>query len=199
MSTSVANSEIVRQAFRLIDKAPITSFAEGSEEAEAAEELYHKALRLCLEESDWSFASQISELSAVTPTAPDYEADDDLPYAMNLPGDCVRMIEMRSTAVRWRVDRGYLRCDSEGPVKIRYTAMIEDESKLSASFATAVASRLAVELVQRWSTTQGRVQRIDQKAERDMIRAKYADRQSAHPVRYDGRDDERDWVTDAQR
>jgi hypothetical protein len=158
MPSIPAASTIPAQAFRFLELDPISSFADGAPEAAAAAEVYPESLRMVLEVAEWSFATRLAQL-AEADLLDDDVADDDLPHVFVLPDDCVAVREVLGLDVAWRLDQTYLRCDTGGPLKIRYTALIQNEARMPATVRTAVALQMAVLLAPRYMQT--RTKRAD--------------------------------------
>lgn len=199
MTVSIATSGIVAQAFRLMEMQPISSFGDTSEQAIAAAAEYLPALDSCLEEADWSFARQPTELPSVV----EVSGDADLPYVYARPSDLlvIRHVEPKCTV--WRLDADRLRADQPAPLWLRYTARVTDESKLGAAFRIAVAYRLASLLAPRWTKSANRSETLREAADGYIEKALVADRGSASGRRWDGREDYwgagGDWATEAVR
>ncbi|MGR3521938.1 MAG: hypothetical protein ACU0FT_04210 [Paracoccus sp. (in: a-proteobacteria)] len=180
-----ANSGIAATAFRLMELAPFSSFADDTPQAQDAAQEYPRARRMCLEACDWSFASVVAYLPEARPeTAPDPE----LPFSYVLPGDCLRMMQTMCSDIRWRLDRRTVRADASGPLAIRYIADVEDEQILPASFQTAIAYRLAALMSPRWVGAENKAQGLEQRAEMSLRSAMKLDARSASIERYDGAD-----------
>lgn len=199
MPAPVATSTIVSQAFRLMELAPVSSFADDSDQARAAAEQYPVALDMCLEACDWSFASVSVDLPPLA-ALPAANADDALmPYAFALPGDCVVAREVGDRWTRWRRDRDLLRADQPPPLPLRYTARITNEAILPATFRTAVSYRLAALLAASWNGTAAKAANLENGALSALKTAMRNDAGQSALARYDGRDDQPDWVEDALR
>lgn len=199
MTASIATSTIVQQAFRFMERTPPQSFDDATEEANAATEQYPVALANCLEKADWSFASTLVALPERTVPAP-AAVDAALPYFYALPGDLLVIREVGDGSTRFRKDREGLRTDTAGPLRLRYTARIDDESRLPALFQTAVAAQLAVLLSPRFLTTASKIAEIKGDAVSYLKDAARADARTATEARYDGQpDDQGDWATEATR
>lgn len=198
MTTSIATSTIVQQAFRFMERTPPQSFDDATEEANAAAEQYPIALAHCLELADWSFASALVMLPERTVPAPS-AVDPDLPYFFALPGDLVVIREVGDGRTKFRRDREGIRADAPGPLRLRYTARIDDEARTPARFQTAVAAQLAVLLSPRFLTTASKIETIKRDAEVYLKDAARADARTATEARYDGRSDDDDWATEATR
>lgn len=192
MPDPIATSTIVSQAFRLMEKSPISSFADDSEEAAAAAEQYEVAMGMCLEACDWSFASVYAALPEAS--VPGAAADPDLGYAYQMPADCVVLQEVGAIGTVWRRDRDLIRADQAGPLPVRYTGKITDESRLPAIFRTAVAYQLAALLAPRWVNTRTKIADLQSAAEQYLKKSMARDRNQASAMRYDGQPDEGDWA-----
>lgn len=165
-----------------------------------AAEAYPDALRACLEFTDWSFAGRFETLPAATlPIA--NAADPDLPYFFNLPDGLVRVQELRDGLgdVRWRRDGEGIRSDTNGPLQIRYTRMVDAETALPANFKTAVAADLATRLGPRFGLTVSKLDRLEQLRARRLADASAQDAGQASSERYDDQPDYGDWATEATR
>jgi hypothetical protein len=198
MPEPIATSTIVAQAFRLMELGPISSFADDTPQARDAAEQYPEAMRLCLEASDWSFASELAMLPEIA-DLPSSRVDPALPYTYALPGSCVRLLEVGNETVEWRRDKGVLRASVPGPLRIRFTEMVSDETRLPATFRIAVAYRLAAMLAPVWVGAQNKTDGLEEGAARAMAKAERMDARQASPQRYDGGADGGDWAVEAVR
>lgn len=194
MVAPITASNIAAQAFRHLQMSPISSFADDSEQAQSAAEQYPEAMLQCLEGNDWSFGSKVVTLpEAALPV------DVDLPYAYVRPGDFVRIINVQPVDSLWRLDADGFRSDTAGGITIRYTFKITNESQLPALFKGAVAFRLAELLSPRWAKSKSLTNWLAKRADEELAKAKFSDRNSASNSRYDGRDRTGDIVGDALR
>lgn len=196
--TPIAASTIAAQAFRLMELAPISSFADDSAQASDATEQYPLALRLCLELMDWSFARTLVTLPPAEPGA-GVVADPDLPHTYRLPGDCLALRLVLPKDARWRRDADYLRADQAGGLTIRYTRTITDETALPAAFQDAVSLALAVRLAPRWVASRTKRQTLQEQWREAVELARTTERGAASHDRLDGRDVAlgADWATEA--
>lgn len=199
MSVSIATSSIVAQAWRFMELSPISSFDDDTEQARSAGEQYEPALRYCLAKADWSFASVIANLPAAD--LPDTVAADlDLPHFYQPPGDLIRLHEVGDRYTEYRLDLHGLRASDAAPLRIRYTALITDESKLPAGFQASVALRLAIMLGPKWLTTQSKMESLKRDFTAELATAKKEDGRSASGSRYDDNQAQHDdWATEATR
>lgn len=198
--TDIATSTIIQQAFREMELSPPASFGDDSEQAVAAEEQYPEALKLCLEQADWSFASVLVFLSESDLPEGSYE-DPDLPHFYLPPSDMLKMREIGNppNTVEYRRDRDGLRCAAAAPLRLRYTGMVTDETTLPASFRLAVALQLAVLLSPRWLGTTAKIDRLKQAFEIKLKAAMREDGRTASDVRYDDQPPAGDWATNSSR
>jgi hypothetical protein len=194
MPAPVSTSSIVAQAFRFLERTPVSSLADDSEEATAAAEQYPVALRHVLERVDWSFASTRRTLSA----AEDLYPDPVLPWLYLLPEDAVKVREVGDVGTRWRIDRDGLRSDAAAPLPVRYTGMIRDETSLPAMVQTALSLRLAWLLGPRFLETQSKIDGLDAQYRDTLKQAAREDARTASPGRYDGLPDQPDWAMEAR-
>lgn len=207
---NLATSDIVSLAFLAMEKTPPASFGDDSEEAALTAQLYPTARDRCLEKGDWSFASVYAELPLLTLPA-GAAADPALPQTHALPGDCLRLREVGDKYTRWRLDKigdtPALRSDwgtgssAGNTLPIRYTARIENETFLPASFRQAVALQLAIYLAPKFLGTQGKTETLKRDLAEAMDEAQREDSRTASEARYDGLDPQYsdDWVTEARR
>lgn len=189
MTASIAVSGIVAQAFRLLERTPISSLADDSEEAIAAASQYDVALGSCLADGDWTFASTLASLPAVDEPS----LDPILAHVFQRPADLIRVQDVMPSGVRWRLDADRLRTDCPAPLVIRYTARITVETRLPDLFKTAVSYRLASLLAPRWTASINRADELFEKSEDYIARARRSDRRQASPERWDGRNPVRGW------
>lgn len=204
LAVTLATSHIVSLAFLAMEKTPPASFGDDSEEAAQSLRFYPVALDRSLERGDWSFASTWAELPPLNPS-PETARDPALPFTFSLPGDAMRVREVADGLVRWRVDKigdaPALRADCDGPLSIRYTARIDNETLLPAAFKDLVALQLAVYLAPRFLGTSAKVQALKDDLPGAVKEALREDARTASEARYDGLDESHsdDWVTEALR
>ncbi len=192
---AIAASTIAQQAFREMELSPLNSFDDDSEQAQAAAEQYPEALGLVLETADWSFASVLAELSA-SDLPLGSAVDATLPYFYAPPGDAVKVRECgpERQNIRWRRDRDGLRSEQAPPLRLRYTAMIADETQTSASFRLAVALQLAILLAPRWLGTATKIDALKRNFEMKLKKAQREDARNASDARYDNQPETEDWA-----
>ncbi|MEM9782736.1 MAG: hypothetical protein AAF899_09690 [Pseudomonadota bacterium] len=195
---SIAASSIAQQAFRYMETSELASFGDDSDQARAAAEQFPQTRNAALARADWSFASELISLSEAQTAV----ADPDLPYAFVLPSRVLKLREVKADPrPRWRIDRRLLRADMAGPILIRATVQIDDETKLPAEFQNYVSRRLAAALSPRFASAANRARLLMEAAEADFEEALLADRAQASAERWDGRDPtySDDWVGEVVR
>jgi hypothetical protein len=196
MTSSISTSSIVREAFRLMELDPGSSLADGTAKAIAASEQYPEALRECLEQAEWSFASTIANLAeAVLPDGA--IADPELPYLFTLPGDCVRLLSVGDDWTAWRLDAVGLRADDPAPLQIRYTTLISSEAALPATFRFLVALTLAIRLAPMFQTNSTKLEQLRDMAAKHRVLALRQDARTASQQRTDDLSAAGDWVSEA--
>lgn len=198
MPAPIATSTVVAQTFLYLELQAISSFDDASPQAADAAAQYPVALDRCLEVCDWSFASRLAELPQKTPGA-GVVTDPDMPYLFELPGDLIMLRDVGDLRTRWRRDLDGIRADDPGPLRLRYTARVTNEAALPALFRDAVALALAVQMGPRWLSTANKQAELEARADKVLKQAMRADGRSASITRYDGRDMEGDWATEALR
>lgn len=80
-----------------------------------------------------------------------------------LPTDCLRVLSVEGTGVKYEQENGLLLTDEAGPLNIRYLAQITDTSKFSPTFIAAMTTRWAIEMCP--TITKSNTQRSDLWAE----------------------------------
>jgi hypothetical protein len=197
MPVIFATSTIIAQAFGMLELSPPSSFGDDSPQARDAMLHYPSALDMCLDWTDWSFASRMASLPAVA--LPDnVPADPDLPHTYSLPGDCVTFREVKVAGARYRLDETVLRCDQPAPLLVRYTRRLEKEASLPATFRASVALQLAVLLSPTWLGVDAKRARLLQQLDETQRRASKGDARTASPEPY-GDERAQDWVGMALR
>lgn len=197
MPIAIATSTIAQQAFRFMEMRPPASFGDSSEQATSAVEQYDVALAMCLEAIDWSFASAIANLPPVA-DAEITAADSRYPFAYALPGDCLILREVLLAGAAYRLDENHLRCDAEGPLPVRYTRRVTNETRMPATFQTAVALQLAVLLAPRWVEVSSKIDRLEARLGDAIRRAARTDAGTASPMGWHAEANGIDWATEAR-
>ena len=140
---SFSSIELCSKALNKIGANPITSFNEGSVEAEICESMYEnlKQKLLCL--YTWSFAiKEVELLNSDEIGKYGYE------YSYVLPVDFLRLIKISSNA-KYKIAGSYLFCNDE-QVKIEYVSNVDEEyfsPLFISSFIYLMAAELSISLL----------------------------------------------------
>lgn len=194
---NLATSGIVGQALRFAELAPISAFGDDSEMARDTAGSYGTALAECLEVADWSFASTLSRLYAFSILPTGAVADDDLPYLFALPPGLVAVREVGGPWTKWRRDAEGIRADEAGPLRVRYTRLVDSEATMPAAFRKAVAARLGALLAPRWGGATSKTQWLEELSAAALKEAMKGDARQASSLRYDGGPEQGDWLSEA--
>ena len=134
--------EIANQALGRLGARRITSFADGTTEAEAARMYYYSARDRLLEHYTWDFAVQMVQLAAdITPPLFNRAAK------FALPADFMRLmrpfVEANPSGFDLIIQSGFIYTNMSAPINLRYVAQIEDVTRFSPSFHDALVLKLA--------------------------------------------------------
>lgn len=132
---------VVNNALYLMGDTAITSFDDGSAQAEVANAIYEDTVRMALSSHRWRFASKQRELSRVS-VAPTSRWD----AAYKLPGDVVNVttITVSDLPIKYDIygDQAYCNASENDTVVIDYIGR-PDESSWPSSFKMGVKYMLA--------------------------------------------------------
>ncbi len=192
----IATSGVAAQAFMFLELSPISSFGDGSEQAEDAARAYADALDATISGTDWSFASKRASLPEVEIEG--LADDPELAHAYALPPDILVLRRVGCGAVRFRRDAGnLLRAAAPAPLDLRYTSRIDDETLIPASVRLVVALRMALLMAPRWLGSQSKRDQLSRDHREALAEARREDADQASQERYD--DPFGQWVLDATR
>lgn len=197
MTDPIATSTIATQAFIYMELRPLSSYADDSQEAEAARVIYSEARDIVLSSYDWAIARRVVSLPAYA--GDDLVAEDDLPYAYRLP-DGALVVRHVYTQNLWRQDALYIRADEAAPLKLRYTARVDREKDLPAVLRTAIALQMATMLAARYVTNRGKRRDLIDQLDAALAEARRQDQHSASPMLFDtgqATSLSGDWVSEA--
>lgn len=145
MARPTSETQIANLALRHLQTAPILSIDPPDNDSKAAEcayDWYDQARRDTLEAHPWKFASKLASL-AQDNDAPDFGYS----ARYELPADYIRLVQIGSD---WRnplndydIIGNYIHCGESAPLKIIYVYDLEDASKFSPKFITALSFKLA--------------------------------------------------------
>lgn len=138
--------------------AAIVALSESSQEAVACNAIYEQVRDQVLRDFPWPFATKYVELGLVTAAAD----EDELPawgnewaYAYRYPSDCIKLRRLTTgdrtgrTRVPFKLgndDSGRLIFTDQADAILLYTKRFTDPAHFDATFASAVAWKMAIEL-----------------------------------------------------
>lgn len=198
MVTPTATSTIVTQAFRFMEVKPPSSLADNSPKASDASEQYDIALRICLEQEDFSFARRIRDLPSAVLSSNE-TPDAQLPFVFKVPSDLVALRSVRNADIRWRLDSDLIRANVDAPLGIMYTKLITNEKRLPATFQTAVSYQLANLLAPIYVGSRTKRADLMSDGASAMQRAIRNDAVSASHANWDANAVTGDWASDVTR
>lgn len=164
---------------------PVTSIEppdRGSKIAKAAAQWYDDARREALAQTIWDFAIKRVQLSAST--APEFGWST----KFQLPSDYIRIATIGDeanplTADQYTIEDGFILCNEEAPLNIRYVYDVEDITKFSPQFLTAFAKKLASYLSHAITGSLNMAAGLSEMAGDDMVNAKSLDAQQSPPIK----------------
>ncbi len=169
---------LTSRALIRIGAAPITSFDDGSAQAEIAGALYGTVRDGLLSAYAWSFATgQIALSQLSTPPVADYD------YAYQLPNDYLRAMSAgtgtRGRGLKYRISRGSLHTNS--PTVVLTYVFRPQEEEFPPYFDQALIARLAAEFTIPITESTSRAEAMFRLAENEYERARQIDAQQDTP------------------
>lgn len=175
---ALSDIALCSRALIRIGAAPITSFSDGTAEAEIASNLYGPARDAILSAYGWSFATAQANLS-ISGTAPiaDYK------NAFTLPAGFLRAMAAgnggRGRGLEFRIMRNALHCDADAvTLTYIYRAL---EADCPPYFDAALITRLAAEFAIPITESTTRAEALYRLAEQEFQRARQIDAQQDTP------------------
>lgn len=167
---ALCNSAVMR-----CGSEPIASLTDTSKRALAVVSQYSVTLRELLNDSPWNFAIVRATL----------EEDGEAPlfgftHRYKLPTDCVRVLELEDK-VEYRVEKGYVVCDAETSINIKYVTDLADISTYSGSFCKAFVLKLSEDICYVLVQSASLQQAISAEAERYLRKARSMNSQEGTP------------------
>lgn len=165
-----------------IGAIPITSFDEGTAEAEVADALYTTTRDALLAANPWSFATVQASLPRLATDPP-----ADYAYAYQLPANFLRALAAggggSGQGLEYRIAGTALHANSEGVI-LTYLFR-PDEADFPAFFDQALIARLAAEFCVPLTETTSRWETLLRLAESEFARARRIDAQQDTQPRFD--------------
>ncbi len=153
---------IINSALSQLGEAPINDVTDNSRAGRLAERTYDDLRQGLLRDHPWNFA--MTRLSiAASSTAPVWEFERAFP----LPSDCLRVVEVYNPSLlKYRIENTsagtVIVTDLSSPLKIKYTADLEDANRMDPKFREALAARLAMDWAEEITGTAAKVAQIAQ-------------------------------------
>ena len=157
----------------------ITSFDDGTTEAEVAASLYSITCDAILSAHPWNFATQhvILLKLATLPLA-------DFIFAFQIPLDCLRVLSAghngRGQGITYKIYKGQIYADTD-EITITYISQLYEEN-FPPFFCMALISRLAAEFCIPLTDNTSRWMALQELAEAELRRAKLIDSQEDTPA-----------------
>lgn len=137
----VSQTSISNRALAKLGEPRISDFSSSNTKpAKTLNEMYESVRDALLQAYPWNFSIELNGGIAKDGTSPEWEYDN----RFLLPNDCLRLLAIKDDP-DYRVRKGYIHTNDDGPLKIRYIQKVEDEAQFSPLFVEAFASKLAYE------------------------------------------------------
>ncbi len=179
-----SETDVVNVGLRLVGASPITSLTDGSESANAANDIYTEVRDDLLRSHPWNFATKRQKL-AQSSTTPTFEFD----YAYPLPSDWLRTVSVHDndagySTVLYRMEdisgqRAIVTSASE--VWLRYIYQVTDPNLMPADFRRALALSIARDLAVPLASSNTLQDQLSKAADRAIARARSSDAMGSFP------------------
>ncbi len=184
---AVSETDVINAALRLVAAQRITGRAQGNKNSNVADDLYPIVRDTLLRAHSWNFATLRAKL-AQDGAAPAFEFD----HAYAVPSDWIRTISVHDNdagtgTVRYKEEnqggKRYLLASVED-LYLRYVSKVTDVNLFAADFVAALVTALARDLSLPIANSNTMHARFEQRARRDLTRAKSSDSlgQSPEPL-----------------
>ena len=143
---SVSEVSICNQAIGWVGGNRITSFTDGSIEANLCIDNYEGIKKAVLEASDWTFATnRLIPSPEVSPPEFGYS------YSFLMPANCIRVLSVSDNPdwnkegnIEWQYEDRKILCDYQ-IIYVKYIKNVDDTSKFSPLFVQALAARISAD------------------------------------------------------
>ena len=181
-----SETDVANAALRLIGGTRITSFTDGSDNANAVQDLYTELRDDLLRSHPWNFATKRVQL-AQSVTTPSFEFD----YAYPVPSDWLRTMSVHNNDAgdgtiffkEEEVGDQRVITASANQVYLRYIARVTDPNKMPADFRRAFETALASDLAVPVANSNKLNEIMAKRSERALARARSSDSMGASPER----------------
>ena len=135
--------DICNDALAMVGHEPfISALDQAGKTAGLCRMFYPRRRDELLRGHPWNFALKRAEIAAST-DAPVWGPTTLYP----LPSDCLRVLRIDGHPLTdWKVEGRAIACNETAPLNILYVSQVTDTALFDASFATALAARIAVDL-----------------------------------------------------
>ena len=181
-----SDTDIVNRAMQLLKAKRITSLTDGSDGANAANDVFTEVRDDMLRSHNWNFATRRQKL-AKSSTAPTFEFDNAYP----LPADWLRTVSVHGNDAgagtllsrEEEVDDQGVIVTSSDELWIRYVYRVTDPNRMAADFRTAFAFALALAIPGVSNLSAAREEKLEGRAESRLRKAKHSDALGSMPER----------------
>ncbi len=181
-----SDTDIANAAMRLLKANRITSLTDGTNNANAANDVFTEVRDDLLRAHNWNFATKRQKL-AQSSTAPTFEFDNAYP----LPSDWMRTVSVHNNDAGFgtflyreeEVDGQGVIVTSADEVWIRYIYQVTDPNRMAADFRTAFAYALALAIPGVSNLSAAREDRLEDRAGKRLNKAKHSDAVGSVPER----------------
>jgi hypothetical protein len=177
--------DICNRALSRVGDTRITSLTDGTKQATACNSAYEHIRDEVLRSHPWNSAIARASIAKLS-DAPAFGYDDQY----QLPADCLRVVEVYDSRLPWVVEGDVILSDDGSPLKIRYIKQETDPNKYDPLLLSAIAGRLALELVEELTQSNTKRERALQEFEVIMSTARRADAQEQSSMPFE----EDDWI-----
>lgn len=186
MARVTTKTGVANLAITLMKGTPVISIDppdKGSKTAKLAAQWYDDARREALSLTDWDFAIKRVQISASAAPAFGWA------YSYQLPSDFVRIATIGDeddplTSENYKIENGFILCNENAPLNVRYIYDCEDVTKFSPKFLIAFAKKLSSYMAHGLSGSLNMAAGLSDIADGDMSEAKALDAQQTPPRKY---------------
>lgn len=167
--------DLCNSALNRCGAEPILTLADTSKRAKIVTAQYDITLKEMLNDSPWNFAIERATLT-VDVTAPLFG----FAYKYELPADCIRVLELENKEP-YRVEQGFIHCDTDVEINVKYVKFANDPTTYSGSFTKAFVLKLAEDISYGLVQSASLQAQITQEAERYLRKARSMNSQEGTP------------------
>jgi len=179
-----SDTDIANEAMQLLKARRITSLTDGSDGANAANDVFTSVRDRLLRKHNWNFATRQQKL-AKSSTVPVFQFDNAYP----LPADWLRTVSVHDNdagagRLRYReeeVDNQGVIVTSADELWIRYIYRVTDPNRMAADFVAAFALALAVAIPGVSNIAAGALAELRAEAKTALREAKHSDAVGSMP------------------